>query len=286
MSTLFKGIDVSKWQGTVQWSKVTADFVIIRAGIEYSTDVKWNTNYAGANTHNIPKGAYWYSKALTVDSAVKEAKAFLAAVKGKKFEYPLYMDVEEQKQFNLGKSALSKIIRAFLQTVEAGGYWVGLYISKGYIQYVEADILSRYAMWVAQYNKSCTYTGQYSIWQYGIAGHPKWDTFNTKSVAGIRGQCDLDYCYYDYPSAIKKAGLNGYTKTAQQVVDTNPTPSTPPEAVKEPEHTVYVVKRGDNLWNIARKYLGNGARYKEIMSLNGMKTSSIYPGTKLKIPKK
>lgn len=214
-----RGIDVSVYQKNVDYNKVKAsgiDFVIIRAGFGRSVsqkDKQFETHYKNAKAAGLGVGAYWYSYAMSPADAEQEAKAFLEVVKGKQFDYPVYYDVEEGKQFALGKTAVSNIIKAFLSTVEAAGYWVGLYCSTYYLNtYVTEDIRNRYAIWVAQYSKSCSYKGQHGIWQYGVAGNSKWDTFSTKAVSGVNGECDLDYCYIDYPSAIKGAGLNGYNK--------------------------------------------------------------------------
>lgn len=220
MSTLMKGIDVSYAQGRVDWSQVKnsgVQFALIRAGYgrELSQkDVQFENNYSGCKSNNIPCGAYWYSYAMSPEEAVIEANTFLSTIKGKSFEFPVYYDVEEAKQFNLGKTKVTAIIKAFLETVEKAGYWVGIYMSTSYLlDYVSNEVRDRYAIWVAQYSSQCTYTGQYGIWQYGIAGHPNWDTKNVKSIKGVSGQCDVDYCYIDYPSLVKKSGLNFITDT-------------------------------------------------------------------------
>ena len=160
--TVTKGIDVSKHQGNIDWKKVKnskqADFAILRAGYgrEISQkDLQFENNYKGCKENGIPCGCYWYSYALSEEEAVKEAKTFLEAVKGKVFEYPVFFDVEENSQFRLGKEKVSAIIRAFLEYVEKQGYWVGLYMSTSYMNgYVEDDIKKRYAVWVAQYGSS------------------------------------------------------------------------------------------------------------------------------------
>lgn len=226
MSTLMKGIDVSYAQGKVDWSQVKSggvQFALIRAGYgrELSQkDVQFENNYSGCKSNNIPCGAYWYSYAMSPEEAVIEANTFLSTIKGKSFEFPVYYDVEEVKQFNLGKTKVTAIIKAFLETVEKAGYWVGLYMSTSHLlDNVSNEVRDRYAIWVAQYNSKCTYTGQYGIWQYGVAGHPKWDIKNVGSVKGVSGQCDLDYCYIDYPELIKKAGLNNISSTTSKPVE-------------------------------------------------------------------
>ena len=102
---MIKGIDVSSWQGIVDYKKVKAgdiDFVIIRAGFGRETSQKDNCfeqNYSAAKAAGLDVGAYWYSYADSAEDAVREAKACMEVIKGKKFEYPIYFDLEEQSQF-------------------------------------------------------------------------------------------------------------------------------------------------------------------------------------------
>lgn len=216
---LAKGIDVSYAQGKIDWDKVKAsgkaEFVLIRAGYgrEISQiDSQFERNYSECKRLGIPVGAYWYSYAKSTDEARKEAKTFLQAIKGKSFEYPVYFDMEEPSQFALGKKICSDMAEAFCSEVEKAGYYTGLYSSTSYLNtHLTDSVKNRYTVWVAQYNKELTYKGNYGIWQYGVAGHPNYDTFSTGSVPGVNGQCDLDYAYVDYPAIIKKAGLNGFT---------------------------------------------------------------------------
>lgn len=206
MSERKQGIDISYCQTKVDWDKVTADFVIMRAGYgrEVSQkDTMFESHYAGAKKRGIPIGAYWYSYAMDEAGARAEADACLAILKGKQFEYPIYYDVEEQKQFALGKEKVSAIIRAFLERVEAAGYWVGLYGSYSSLTtYTAEDIRKRYAIWLAHWDvQKSPYSGDYGVWQYSVG-----------KANGVTGACDLDYSYVDYPAKIKAKGLNGFGK--------------------------------------------------------------------------
>ena len=203
-----RGIDVSYCQGAVDWEKVkasgTVDFAILQAGYgkEYSQiDEQFERNYSECKRLDIPVGVYWYSYATTVEDAKKEAQTCLQTIVGKSFEYPIYLDLEEKKQFALGKKACSDIVQAFCDEIEKAGYYAGLYCSTYYLtNYVSESVRKRYAVWVAQYNDKCSYTGDYGIWQKSNEG----------KVSGIGGNVDLDECYIDYPTVIKKAGLNGF----------------------------------------------------------------------------
>lgn len=204
--TAMNGIDISYCQKQVDWSKVNVDFCIIRAGYgryEHQKDTYFEDHYKGAKGRGIPVGAYWYSYAMTEDEARAEADTCIKVLAGKQYEYPIFYDVEENPQFALGKAKVSAIIRAFLERLEKAGYWVGLYMSRSQLEtYVDDDIKSRYAIWLAEWDVSKpTYKGAYGIWQTG-----------TKTVAGFPQAVDADICYIDYPSLIKAKGLNGYGK--------------------------------------------------------------------------
>lgn len=275
MKALTTGIDVSKHQGSINWGHVKSagiGFAILRAGYgrEVSQkDVRFEEYYENCKAHGIPCGAYWYSYCDSVEDAVREANACLEVIKGKQFEYPIYFDVEEKDQFRKGKQFCSEIVKAFCNTLEKAGYFAGLYMSRSPLtDYITPEVRKRYALWVAEYNEQCHYSGDYGMWQKASNG----------TVAGIAGNVDVDECYVDYPSIIKKAGLNGFSK---QTV----TAPKPAEKPKE-EYISYTVKKGDTLWDIAVKYLGDGTKYKDIMKASGITSETIYPNHKLRIPKK
>lgn len=223
---MLKGVDVSKHDGVIDWKKAKnssmVDFAILRAGygrLIEQKDNKFEANYKGCKENGIPCGAYWYSYAKSVSEIQTEARVFLQAIKGKQFEYPVYLDFEEKSQFNLGKAKCSEMAEAFLTVLEENGYYAGMYSSKSHLEnYFTEDILNHYTIWVAHYGVSKTsYKYSYDIWQYSESG----------SVSGINHKCDLNYCYKeDFPEVIKKAGLNGFTKTTD-------TPESPEKSVEE-----------------------------------------------------
>ena len=183
---LSNGIDLSCHNGSIDWTKVKADFVILRAGYGKETnqvDSRFEEYYSNAKAHGIPVGAYWYSYAMSIEDAIQEADVVLTTIKGKQFEYPVFYDVEESNQFELGKEKLSAIIRAFLERVEAAGYFVGLYGSASSLTTHTADDIKRkYAIWLAHWCDSTNYSGAYGIWQHSCKG----------KVDGISGDVDLD----------------------------------------------------------------------------------------------
>ena len=207
---MIKGIDVSTWQGVVDHKKVKAsgiDFVIIRAGFGRETSQKDNCfeqNYSAAKTAVLDVGAYWYSYADSTEDTIREARACMEVIKGKKFEYPIFFDLEEQSRFAKGKNFCDSVIKSFCGELEKNGYLAGLYCSTYYLNnFVSNNVAGKYPLWVAQYNYRCTYTAnKYGIWQYSDEGR----------VNGINGNVDMNYGYTDYPTIIKNGGYNGYKK--------------------------------------------------------------------------
>lgn len=204
-SKTYNGIDVSHHNGLIRWNEVKTDFAIIRAGYgksQHQTDRKFEYNYSGCIANNIPCGAYWYSYATTVEEAREEAKAFLTVIKGKKFSYPVFYDVEEERTFSCGKEKVSEIISAFCEEVEKAGYFVGVYMSSSALtSYVTEEVRNRYSIWVAHWGvKNPSYDGTYGMWQFSATG----------AVKGINGDVDLDKSYRNFPSVMLKNHLNGY----------------------------------------------------------------------------
>lgn len=204
------GIDISEHQGyNVDFAKVKAagvDFVILRAGYgRYikQKDPTFEGNYKRAKAAGLNVGVYWYSYATTPADARTEAQTCLEAIKGKKFEYPIYFDLEEAKQFSTGKNNCSAMVEAFCDVIEKAGYFAGLYMSRSPLQsYISTATAQKYALWVAEYNSKCNYGGTVGIWQNS----------STWRVAGIGGNVDHDYSYVDYPKIIINGGFNGYPK--------------------------------------------------------------------------
>lgn len=213
MGTPIYGIDVSRYQGKIDWQKVKdagIQFAIIRAG--YGREIKqkdsmFEENYAGCKAIGLPVGAYWYSYADTTDRAKQEAQTFLEAIKGKQFEYPVWFDQEYEPAIKaLTNQKRTDIVKTFCDAMESAGYYTGIYCSRDWInsKLISGQIKS-YDVWVAAYTNSDnpgSVALPYGMWQYSSKG----------SVPGISGNVDLDAAYKDYPSIIRKAGLNGYTK--------------------------------------------------------------------------
>ena len=198
-----KGIDLSKWDETVHWDKLKKEvkFVILRAGYgSDNTDGVYEKYYKKCKEHDIPVGAYWYGKATSVKHAETEAKSFLKRLKGKKFEYPVFYDIEDKTMLKEGKSTISKMLEKFCSILEKEKYYCGVYGSKSTLEdHFTKEVLSKYDIWLAHYTSSTSYKG-HKIWQYTETGR----------LAGKPGDCDLNWSYVNYPPLIKSKHLNGY----------------------------------------------------------------------------
>ena len=202
ISCIYEGIDVSKYQNTIDWPTVAQNkyFAIIRAGYGFGhIDNFYEHNYEQAKAAGVKVGAYWYSYAGSVSDAEQEAYYVVQALKGKQFEWPIYYDIEEKSIFEAGIA--NDIAKAFCNILEANKYYCGIYCSTYYLNtYFYDDVKNRYTIWLAHWDVDVpTYKGDYKVWQY------------TKgTVPGINGDCDLDKGYLDFEPVMKENGLNGY----------------------------------------------------------------------------
>ena len=230
------GIDVSKYNYPINWSKVKAtgvQFAILRVSSYKNMknpnsiykDPYFETFYKGAKAVGLPVGVYFYSQCETVAQAKKEANFVLECIKGKKFEYPIWIDVENAYTLkNTTKSQLTTAVITAMDVLEKNGYYTGIYTGKYILRDELNDSkLDKYDKWIAQYSSKCTYTGKYNMWQFG--GEVNY--LRNKKINGIGSDvADQNYCYVDYPSVIKKYGLNGYKKeTNNKDEDKNNTPT-------------------------------------------------------------
>lgn len=210
------GIDVSKHNGSIDFAKVKSagySFAIIRAGIGIATpkDPMFEENYAKAKAVGLNVGAYWFLRSLTPADARQEAKMLISILHGKMFEYPIYLDLEDDPNYNYyplktGKANCSAMVQAFCEEVEKAGYFAGFYTSKFVLETLITDeVKNRFSVWCAQWASQCTYKGSYGMWQKSGNGR----------VSGITGDVDINVCYQDFPATIKVLGKNGFPKNTQ-----------------------------------------------------------------------
>ena len=185
------GIDVSEHQGVINWSKVQAagvEYAIIRCGYgqdqEEQDDDYWYVNANACKQYGIPFSTYLYSYADTVAKAQSEAKHVLRLVSGYDLSYPIYYDLEESSiRSKLSTTQIADVAEAFCDIIESAGYEVAVYANTDWFtNYLTDSRFAQWDKWVAQYNTSCTYAGEYNMWQCSSQG----------IVNGISGNVDLN----------------------------------------------------------------------------------------------
>ncbi len=192
------GIDVSKWNGRIDWEKVRnsgVSFVIIRCGYRGSSqgalieDPQFRSNIKGALNAGLRVGVYFFTQAVNEVEAVEEASMVINLVKGYNISMPIYLDVESSggraDKINAGQRTAN--IRAFCGTIANAGYTAGVYANKTWFsQMINVSQLTNYKIWLAQYAASVTYNAsRYDMWQCTSKG----------SVPGITGNVDMNICY-------------------------------------------------------------------------------------------
>ena len=201
-SSYIEGIDVSYYQGDIDWDEVKNEkqFAIIRMGYGKSKkDKKFEDYYEGAKAAGVQLGAYLFSYAESVDDAEKEAEHALDLLSGKQFEWPIYYDIEGDA---LNKGDVNEKLEKFCTILQDNNYFCGIYASASPLKtQFNSDVLSKYAVWVANYGvDQPSYHGDWGIWQYSDKG----------SCSGIDGDVDLDYASVNYADIIMSKGFNGY----------------------------------------------------------------------------
>lgn len=211
------GIDVSVWNGYVDWKAVKAagkSFAFIRSGYGNvaaypgQVDSRFAENVKNARAAGVPFGVYHYCYALNPAAARAEARGFVAQLnKIKPIPHLVLLDIEEASQQRLSGSAKAAIIDAFLEIVKSSGYWGAVYSYEAFLSTIPAADRGRWTNWVANITRAPAIA--YDGWQYSFTGR----------VNGISGDVDLDQTTTDFPAKIKAAGKNGYTKPAAKVLD-------------------------------------------------------------------
>ena len=203
----YKGIDISKWQGSINWSELIKDnpnFVIMRAGRGYSEsikDVKFEEYYKKATSYDIPVGVYIYSLASNLNEANAEADLVLNWLGGKGLDLPVFYDMEYSGQLYLGKDVLTKMAETFCSKIVSNNYGCGVYANIYWLNnFLDGKTLSeKYPIWLAHWTgandygnalldkyKSSYFLSPYSYWQFTDKGVYHGITENT---------VDLDFGY-------------------------------------------------------------------------------------------
>lgn len=203
------GIDVSKWNRTIDWDAVKdagVEFAIIRCGYRGASsgvlvlDPMYEENIRGAIEADIPVGVYFFTQATDEVEAVEEASMVISLIENYDVDYPVFLDSESTggsgRADGLAAGERTKIHKAFLETVDAAGYETGIYGSKNWLnEQVDMDELSAYKTWLAEYAEIPSYEDYYHMWQYTSRG----------SVDGIETRVDLNLCYMNIDTSINHA---------------------------------------------------------------------------------
>ena len=200
-----KLIDVSTWNGNIDWDKVYKSgvkYAMIRSsfGIENPNQVdnKFVRNITNAQRAGVKCGIYHYSYAKSAAEAKKEAEFCLKTIKGYKIDLPVAFDIEDSSQTHLGKDTLTSIVIAFCDRIKFAGYRPMLYCNPNWLcNYLHKDkLINKYDIWLANWGVSAP-SYNCAIWQYSENG----------SVPGVSGSVDMNWIFKDYtstkPSTVK-----------------------------------------------------------------------------------
>ncbi|WP_343346197.1 SH3 domain-containing protein [Terrisporobacter petrolearius] len=279
LNPIEKGIDVSKWNGNINWRSVKnsgVDYVIIRAGYGTSTiDPKFKTYIEGAKSVGLKIGVYWFSYATTPNNAAMEAQACLNALSPYKnnVTYPVFFDFEydsvryaNNNGVKVTRDLASRMATSFLNKVESKGYTSGIYTNKDFSStYFTSDLINSNNMWVAQYSSTNTFGKPYSMWQYsekgsvpGISGYVDMNYTCLKTFGGSSGSEDPSIPSENQGVTTANVNFRKSASTSSSIIETIPKNT-----------TVEVVDKSTSGWYKV-KYKGNtGYVSKDYVKLNG-----------------
>lgn len=201
-----KGIDVSKYQGEIDWEAVKndgIDYAIIRVGIRgYSEggiveDEYFRQNIEGAIANEIPVGVYFFTQAINEAEALEEADFVIEMLQGYQLTYPVYLDIEDVKKESCRTNGLTveertNNAKVFLERIREAGYEPALYGNmKSFLLMVDLASLEQYDKWFAGYTLPIYYPYEYKMLQYSEKGR----------VAGVPAAVDVNICFKDYGDA-------------------------------------------------------------------------------------
>lgn len=194
-----KGIDVSAWQGQIDWKTVAAygmDFAILRITEAGNvTDKYFERNYTECQKYNIPTGVYKYSYAMTITEIQSEARKVVSVLNGRELQYPVWLDLEHHKQRVLGAENIHKMTEAFEKIITAAGYKFGIYCNVDWYMNVICSHLKKYDFWIARYPANDDGWIQERLRpDFGVG----WQYSSKAKIPGINGTVDRSVFYKDY----------------------------------------------------------------------------------------
>ncbi len=200
-----KGIDVSAWQGKIDW-KTVADygmgFAILRITEAGNVvDSQFENNLAGCNKYNIPVGVYKYSYAMTIAEIQREARKVVSTLNGRRIQFPVFLDLEYNNQKSLGSESIHKMADAFREIVEAAGYKFAIYCNVDWYENVICSHLKKYDFWIARYPANDDGWLQERLRpDFGVG----WQYSSKAKIPGISGTVDRNVFYKDYSEETEK----------------------------------------------------------------------------------
>lgn len=194
-----KGIDVSAWQGQIDWKTVAAygmDFAILRITEAGNvTDKYFERNYTECQKYNIPTGVYKYSYAMTIAEIQSEARKVVSVLNGRKLQHPVWLDLEYSSQRSLGAESIHKMAEAFEKIITAAGYKFGIYCNVDWYMNVICSHLKKYDFWIARYPANDDGWLQERLRpDFGVG----WQYSSKAKIPGINGTVDRSVFYKDY----------------------------------------------------------------------------------------
>lgn len=294
-----KGIDVSTWQKDINYNKLKEqgiEFAIIRDGYgknKTQKDNMFEKHYNGFKNACIKIGVYHYSYMTSVEGAIQEAKTCLEFIKGKEFDLPIFLDLEEKRTANLGKEKITEGALAFCNVIKDGGYQAGVYANLNWFtNYVNPYniIENGNKIWLAEWNNKITADFNVDFWQYSSKGQ----------IEGIAGNVDLDYEVKEEvnpePKPIEKTveelakevinGLWGngnerYKKLTEAGYNYQVVQNKVNEILGVTKKLYYTIKSGDTLTRISNKF---GVSIEQLVDWNNIKNPNlIYAGQLIRV---
>ena len=193
-NVLFRGIDVSRWQGDINWSQVAADdvsFVMLGTRSKGAVDPYFHRNIQQASAAGVKVGVYIYSLAMTPEMAVEEANFVLNLIHDYPVSYPVAFDMEDSTQGTLSKDELADIANAFCGRISEAGYYPVIYANDNWLANKLDMSKMNYPVWVARYSAKPAYQNPVM-----------WQATSTGAVNGISGNVDIDFQFKDFTSVI------------------------------------------------------------------------------------
>lgn len=216
------GIDISAHNGNIDFNALSkqVDFIILRATWGTNTDSRFEEYYRECKAHNIPVGAYCYSYSLDAQTGIEEANYILNLIKGKQFEYPIYIDMEDEDNYKANhgmpsNATLTAICNNFCETVEKAGCYAGVYASQSWFNN-QIKGVTKYDKWIANWGTND------GTEQKDLSKICEMLQYTSEKYI-ISKRFDGNVSYVDYPAIIKSKGLNGYGNQPQPVPIQKPT---------------------------------------------------------------